>query len=305
KVMLAERPPRLVAEEIRFRRRPILGGGADAGDIERVLPVRARVDDRERRVCALAVRVTARREVAERRLASDRIGGRSRALRDGCMRQKGAQAEHRGTHQRHWAPQSFANRAHDTRRSRGCRTRSHRPRAARPARSLYNPRMTTNLTLRDALIAAVDEGLRTLTAVQPPSRPNPARAAEEARLTRDEKRVSRALMRVNHAGEIAAQALYTGQAIGARAAATREHLLTAAREERDHLVWCRERLDELGGRPSVLGPFWYVGSLCIGLVAGSFGDATSLGFVAETERQVEAHLEDHLGRLPAADEKSR
>lgn len=165
--------------------------------------------------------------------------------------------------------------------------------------------MTTNLSLQDVLIAAVDEGLRTLTAVQPPSRPSPARGVEEARLTRDEKRVSCALMRVNHAGEIAAQALYTGQAIGARAPATREHLLTAAREERDHLTWCRERLDELGGRPSALGPFWYAGSFCIGLIAGSFGDAASLGFVAETERQVEAHLEDHLGRLPAADEKSR
>src|SRR5690606_1763983 len=163
--------------------------------------------------------------------------------------------------------------------------------------------MTTNLSLQDVLIAAVDERLRTLTAVQPPSRPSPSRGVEEARLTRDEKRVSCALMRVNHAGEIAAQALYTGQAIGARAPATREHLMTAAREERDHLTWCRERLDELGGRPSALGPFWYAGSFCIGLVAGSFGDTASLGFVAETEHQVEAHLEDHLDRLPAADEK--
>lgn len=165
--------------------------------------------------------------------------------------------------------------------------------------------MSTNLTLRDALIAAVDEGLRVLSAGRPPSRPSPARAVDDARLTQDEKRVSAALMRVNHAGEIAAQALYTGQAIGARSAATRDHLLTAAREERDHLIWCRERLDELGGRPSALGPFWYAGSFCIGLVAGSFGDTASLGFVAETEHQVEAHLEDHLDRLPAADEKSR
>jgi ubiquinone biosynthesis monooxygenase Coq7 len=112
-------------------------------------------------------------------------------------------------------------------------------------------------------------------------------------------------MRVNHAGEIAAQALYVGQAIGARRPETRAHLLDAAREERDHLDWCRKRLDELGHRPSVLGPFWYAGSFCIGLAAGSFGDAVSLGFVSETERQVEAHIQDHLGRLPADDTKSR
>src|SRR5690606_41460448 len=96
-----------------------------------------------------------------------------------------------------------------------------------------------------------------------------------------------------------------GQAIGARSAAPREQLLNAAREERDHLVWCKERLDELGERPSALGPFWYAGSFCIGLVAGCFSDELSLGFVAETEGQVEAHLDDHMGRVPAADEKSR
>ncbi|MFO7287299.1 MAG: 2-polyprenyl-3-methyl-6-methoxy-1,4-benzoquinone monooxygenase [Gammaproteobacteria bacterium] len=165
--------------------------------------------------------------------------------------------------------------------------------------------MTTKLTVQDLLIAAVDEGLRTLTATAPSSRPNPARTVEDAPLTSDEKRLSAALMRVNHAGEIAAQALYAGQSIGARSTATREQLLNAAREERDHLVWCKARLDELGDRPSALGPFWYAGSFCIGLVAGCFGDELSLGFVAETERQVEAHLDDHMGRLPAADEKSR
>ena len=103
-------------------------------------------------------------------------------------------------------------------------------------------------------------------------------------------------MRVNHAGEIAAQALYVGQSVGARTPETRAHLLAAAHEERDHLHWCRERLDELGERPSLLAPFWYAGSFCIGLAAGSLGDAMSLGFVAETERQVEAHLRDHLER---------
>lgn len=112
-------------------------------------------------------------------------------------------------------------------------------------------------------------------------------------------------MRVNHAGEVAAQALYTGQALAARSDATREHLLDAAREERDHLAWCAERLAELGGRTSLIGPVWYAGSFCIGLAAGSCGDSASLGFVGETERQVEAHLEDHLQRLPAADSKSR
>ena len=165
--------------------------------------------------------------------------------------------------------------------------------------------MSTNLTLRDALIAAVDEGLRVLSAGRPPSRPSPARAVDDARLTQDEKRVSAALMRVNHAGEIAAQALYVGQAVAARKPATRAHLLDAAREERDHLDWCRARLDELGARPSLLGPFWYAGSFCIGLAAGALGDAVSLGFVSETERQVEAHLEDHLERLPPGDAKSR
>ena len=104
-------------------------------------------------------------------------------------------------------------------------------------------------------------------------------------------------MRVNHAGEIAAQALYTGQALLARDDATRNLLETAAREERDHLAWCAERIAELGGRPSALDPLWYAGSFVIGLLAATRSDATSLGFVNETERQVEAHLRDHLQRL--------
>lgn len=112
-------------------------------------------------------------------------------------------------------------------------------------------------------------------------------------------------MRVNHAGEVAAQALYHGQALLARSGKTREHLLDAADEERDHLAWCAERLHELGGRTSILGPLWYSGSFAIGLLAAGAGDRISLGFVAETERQVEAHLGDHLGRLPPEDAKSR
>jgi ubiquinone biosynthesis monooxygenase Coq7 len=108
-------------------------------------------------------------------------------------------------------------------------------------------------------------------------------------------------MRVNHAGEVAAQALAIGQSVPARARAVRERLLQAAREERDHLAWCAERIEELGGRRSLLDPFWFAGSLCIGAAAGLLGDRRSLGFVAETERQVGAHLADHLRKLPAGD----
>ena len=124
-------------------------------------------------------------------------------------------------------------------------------------------------------------------------------------LTSAHRRQSAALMRVNHAGEIAAQALYCGQALVARSAATRRQLDTAADEERDHLAWCAQRLRELGGRRSVLDPFWYAGSFCVGVLAGMRSDAASLGFVAETESQVEAHLQDHLRRLPEGDSKSR
>jgi ubiquinone biosynthesis monooxygenase Coq7 len=112
-------------------------------------------------------------------------------------------------------------------------------------------------------------------------------------------------MRVNHAGEIAAQALYHGQSLAARGAATRALLLRAAREESDHLAWCEERLRELGSHPSRLNPLWYAGSFAIGALAAALGDRTSLGFVEETERQVEGHLEEHLSRLPAGDARSR
>ena len=124
-------------------------------------------------------------------------------------------------------------------------------------------------------------------------------------MTDSERREAGALMRVNHVGEVCAQALYTAQAAVARDPVLRARLLEASHEETDHLAWTRQRLDELGARPSVLNPLWYAGAFGLGLVAGRLGDPLSLGFVAETERQVEAHLESHLGRLPAADSASR
>ncbi|HUN24691.1 MAG TPA: 2-polyprenyl-3-methyl-6-methoxy-1,4-benzoquinone monooxygenase [Steroidobacteraceae bacterium] len=158
--------------------------------------------------------------------------------------------------------------------------------------------------LLEPLIVAADRALRAVTGSAQASRSNPA-AGERAELSASERRETAALMRVNHAGEIAAQALYYGQAVVARSAATRELLLRAAQEESDHLAWCAERLRELGSRPSLLNPLWYAGSFAIGALAASFGDGASLGFVAETERQVEGHLDDHLRRLPPADERSR
>lgn len=164
--------------------------------------------------------------------------------------------------------------------------------------------MRRQLAWHDHLLSAIDHALRAILAEPQPSIPSPAADIPAPALADDEARSSAALMRVNHAGELAAQALYWGQSLGARTAATREHLLRAAAEERDHLAWCSERIRELGGRPSLLAPFWYAGSFAIGCLAGARGDGESLGFVAETERQVEAHLNDHLTRLPAADTKS-
>ena len=164
--------------------------------------------------------------------------------------------------------------------------------------------MPTALTWPDRLIGAVEQGLRAMAAPPVSRRPSPAAVLTEPALSSDERRKSAALMRVNHAGEIAAQALYTGQALFARSPATRELLADAAREERDHLAWCAARIDELGGRTSLLTPFWYAGSFGIGVLAGLRADVESLGFVRETERQVEAHLRDHIQRLPARDEKS-
>jgi 3-demethoxyubiquinol 3-hydroxylase len=157
--------------------------------------------------------------------------------------------------------------------------------------------------LLDPFIAAAGRGLRALAAPAHASRPYPGTAPST--LNDSQRRESAALMRVNHAGEVAAQALYHGQALAARAPATRELLLRAAYEESDHLGWCEQRLRELGSNPSLLNPLWYFGSFAIGALAASFGDGASLGFVAETERQVEGHLDEHLKRLPAADASSR
>jgi 3-demethoxyubiquinol 3-hydroxylase len=161
----------------------------------------------------------------------------------------------------------------------------------------------------DPWIGAADRALRALLAPAHASRPVPgppaAAAAGVPELSPDERRRAAALMRVNHAGEIAAQALYHGQAMAARSDTTRRMLLDAAREETDHLAWCESRLEELQSRPSLLNPLWYAGSFFIGALAALAGDRTSLGFVVETERQVEGHLDDHLGRLPATDLRSR
>lgn len=173
---------------------------------------------------------------------------------------------------------------------------------ARRASDTYNGAMRPGLL--DPLIIAADRALRALTGGSEPSRPNPG-ADHPADLSAAERGESAALMRVNHAGEIAAQALYHGQALAARSGTTQALLLDAAREEADHLAWCEERLHELGARPSLLNPLWYAGSFAIGALAAAFGDKVSLGFVAETERQVEGHLDDHLGRLPPADDRSR
>jgi ubiquinone biosynthesis monooxygenase Coq7 len=136
-------------------------------------------------------------------------------------------------------------------------------------------------------------------------RPNPAANADDTQLTEFERRHSAGLMRVNHAGEVAAQALYHGQALTARREAVRDALDRAAREENDHLAWCEQRLCELDSRNSYLAPLWYLGSLAIGAAAGLVGDKWNLGFLAETERQVVVHLKGHLASLPARDQKSR
>jgi ubiquinone biosynthesis monooxygenase Coq7 len=156
----------------------------------------------------------------------------------------------------------------------------------------------------ETVISAADRALRALFAPAQASRPVPG-PQPGPQLTAAERRESGALMRVNHTGEIAAQALYHGQAFVARSERTRALLLEAAREETDHLAWCETRLKELGSRPSLLNPLWYAGSFAIGALAAAFGDRASLGFVVETERQVEGHLGEHLTRLSARDERSR
>ena len=156
-------------------------------------------------------------------------------------------------------------------------------------------------SLIDKLLITADEALRTLSGAGSPARESPARGRPEG----GERQVSAGLMRVNHTGEICAQALYSGQSLFARDARVRAALEGAAAEERDHLAWCRGRLQELGSRPSVLDPLWYAGSFALGVVSGIAGDRWSMGFLAETEAQVERHLEGHLERLPADDYRSR
>lgn len=163
----------------------------------------------------------------------------------------------------------------------------------------------------DRLIAAADDALRTLFASPRAGRPCPTLPeAPDHPLSAQDKALSGALMRVNHVGEVCAQALYAGQALAARQASQPDltlarHLEAAGREETDHLAWTRQRLDDLGARPSLLNPLWYAGAFGLGWAAGRMGKAASLGFVIETERQVEAHLDGHLDRLPAADHASR
>jgi 3-demethoxyubiquinol 3-hydroxylase len=157
----------------------------------------------------------------------------------------------------------------------------------------------------DRLITAFDNGLRTLLAPAHSARPIPGDAVAEAQLTAAERELAGALMRVNHTGEICAQALYQGQALTARDETARAALEKAAAEETDHLAWTEQRIAELGGRASFLNPLWYAGSFALGAAAGLLGDKWNLGFLAETERQVEGHLAGHLDRLPAQDEKSR
>jgi ubiquinone biosynthesis monooxygenase Coq7 len=157
----------------------------------------------------------------------------------------------------------------------------------------------------DRLITEFDRALRAIAGVANAARPSPAEHEPNAELSDAERAHAAALMRVNHVGEVCAQALYQGQALTARESGARAALEQAAREEQDHLAWSADRIRELGGRPSLLNPLWYAGSLAIGALAGALGDRWSLAFLAETERQVEEHLTGHLDKLPAADARTR
>jgi ubiquinone biosynthesis monooxygenase Coq7 len=175
-----------------------------------------------------------------------------------------------------------------------------------PSRSCYLLSVRErNLTFLDRCIAQFDQAVRTVFGQPAGSgRANPAQSATDTTLSATEKAESICLMRVNHAGEVCAQALYQGQAIAARRNTVREQMQQAATEENDHLLWCRQRLEELGGQTSLFNPLWYAGSFVVGAGTGLLGDKWSLGFLAETEHQVVNHLETHLQRLPAADGKS-
>jgi len=161
------------------------------------------------------------------------------------------------------------------------------------------------LPIPDAFILQFDRALRTLFAPAASRRPHPDAGLPEAALTDAERRHAAGLMRVNHSGEVCAQALYQGQALTARNPEVAQVLQQAADEEVEHLAWCERRLDELSSHKSLLNPLWYMGSFALGMLSGALGDRWNLGFLAETERQVEGHLDGHLERLPAQDAKSR
>ena len=165
---------------------------------------------------------------------------------------------------------------------------------------------TRNYTLPDRLIMHLDTGLRTVFGrPRVTERPNPAADIPEANLSDAERELAGRLMRINHAGEVAAQGLYEGQALTAKLPEVREKMERAALEENDHLAWCETRIAELGSHKSYLNPFWYAGSLTIGALAGLAGDRWSLGFVNETEKQVVRHLDEHLSRISEKDRKTR
>lgn len=157
----------------------------------------------------------------------------------------------------------------------------------------------------DRFIVGLDTALRTIAGVAKSARPDPAQHVADVDLDAAARKHSAGLMRVNHVGEVCAQALYASQSLFAKSEDVRRQFMLAGREEEDHLAWTAQRLKELGSRPSLLNPLWYAGAFAIGAAAARLGDANSLGFVVETERQVEAHLDSHLAHLPAQDAKSR
>lgn len=172
--------------------------------------------------------------------------------------------------------------------------------------SLSNPKQARKLSPLDGLLVQVDKALRTIAVDKPPhERPSPAKKTSEQALTEEEKRHAAGLMRVNHTGEVCAQALYQGQALTAKLTRVRSEMEHAADEEIDHLAWCQERVNQLGSHTSLLNPLWYGLSFGIGATTGLISDKLSLGFVAATENQVCKHLESHLQKLPSEDKKSR
>ena len=162
-----------------------------------------------------------------------------------------------------------------------------------------------NYSAADHILMSTSNALETLFGSPRPARDYPGTSEDSTTLSEAEKRQSARYMRVNHVGEICAQALYQSQALTARDAAVRDSMQVAADEEIDHLAWCEQRIGELGGRKSILNPIWYTGSFAIGVIAGIAGDKWNLGFVAETENQVVKHLDSHLGKLPKSDLRSR